>query len=142
MSDFNFGVAKIIDSDLTNESVQCCNISQPILYKEFRNVTFQMCNFNGSRIIFSNFWKCNFYKMILGQVVFQQCNLSGTKFYHATWDTLVMIDCNLTDVVFKDFDEPSNKSFTTILLNCNITNTKFENYDLSKIQMIDCFELE
>jgi uncharacterized protein YjbI with pentapeptide repeats len=139
MADFNFGVTKIIDSSLTNEFLQGFNISQPILNKEFRNVTFQMCNFTGSRIIFSNFWQCSFYKMILGQVVFQQCNFSGTKFYHATWDTLVLIDCNLTDVEFKDFYEPSSKPFTTVLLNCNTNNTKFENYDLSKIQMIDCF---
>jgi uncharacterized protein YjbI with pentapeptide repeats len=142
MSDFNFGVTKVIDSSLTNESIQGCNISQPILNKEFRNVTFQMCNFTGSRIIFSNFWKCNFHKMILGQVVFQQCNLTGTKFYHATWDTLILIDCNLTDVEFKDFDEPSSKAFTTVLLNCNTNNTKLENYDLSKIQIIDRFAVE
>lgn len=142
MSDFNFGVTKTIDADLTNESIQGCNISQPILNKEFTNVTFQMCNLTGSRIIFSNFWQCSFYKMILGQVVFQQCNLRGTKFYHATWNTLAFVDCNLTDVEFKDFDEPSTKPFFTLLLNCNITNTKFENYDMSQIKMIDCFTIE
>jgi uncharacterized protein YjbI with pentapeptide repeats len=139
MSDFNFGVTKTIDSDLIDVTIQGCNISQAILNKEFTNVTFAMCNLKGTRVVFSNFWDCNFHKMILGQVVFLQCNLSRTKFYHATWDILVLVDCNLTDVEFKDFDEQSSKPFTTVLLNCNITNTKFENYDMSKIQIIDCF---
>ncbi len=139
MSDFDFGVIKKIEGDIGNQIITGCNINQTLQDLLFEHVSFEICNLRGTRFDGCIFNDCNFHKMILGQAVFFQCDLKNTKFYHATWDTLLLVDCDLTNVEFKDFDEPSTKPFVTLLLNCNTTNTKFENYDMSQIKMIDCF---
>jgi uncharacterized protein YjbI with pentapeptide repeats len=139
MSDFDFGRSAEIYRDLVKSSIQGYNIDQIVTGRTLDNVTFQMCNLTGTRFINSQLIGCSFYKMILGQVAFFNCNMNATKFYHATWDALVLVDCDLTNVEFKDFDEPAAKPFFTFLINCNTFGTTFINYDMSRINMIGCY---
>jgi uncharacterized protein YjbI with pentapeptide repeats len=139
MSDFDFGRSAEIYRDLVKSSIQGYNIDQIVTERTLDNVTFQMCNLTGTRFINSQLIGCNFHKMILGQVAFFNCNMNTTKFYHATWDALVLVDCDLTNVEFKDFDEPAAKPFYTCLVNCNTFGTTFINYDMSRIKMIGCY---
>jgi uncharacterized protein YjbI with pentapeptide repeats len=139
MSDFNFGRSAEIYRDLVKSRVQGYNINQIVSGRSLDNVSFEMCNLTGTRFINSQLIGCSFYKMILGQVAFFNCNMNATKFYHATWDALVLVDCDLTNVEFKDFDEPSAKPFYTCLINCNTFGTTFINYDMSQINMIGCY---